>query len=113
MELARGEPTRKGGAMKAICKPIVLDGEPDETNLIIAEIDNLIATGDARVERQRDYIRSVSSDFEAVSYQRAEASSVRLVVRSDVRTELPSAVQSSEMTIAPKPHPIRSVHFVP
>jgi len=51
--------------MKASYKPIILDGEPDETNLIIGEIDNLIATGEARIERQRDYVRSVSSDFEA------------------------------------------------
>jgi predicted nucleic acid-binding Zn-ribbon protein len=50
--------------MKVTYKPIVLDAESDETNMIIAEIDNLIATGETRIERQRDYVRAVASDFE-------------------------------------------------
>lgn len=54
----------KGCAMKTSYKPIVLDAEPDETTLIVTEIDNLIATAEARIERQREYVRSVGSDFE-------------------------------------------------
>ena len=50
--------------MKTSYKPIVLDAEPDETTLIVTEIDNLIATAEARIERQREYVRSVGSDFE-------------------------------------------------
>jgi hypothetical protein len=33
-----------------------MDAEPDETNLIIAEIDNRIAAGEMRIERQREYV---------------------------------------------------------
>jgi hypothetical protein len=40
--------------MKTSYKPIVLDAEPDETTLIVAEIDNLIATAEARIECQRE-----------------------------------------------------------
>jgi hypothetical protein len=54
----------EGLVMKTSYKPIVLDAEPDETTLIVAEIDNLIATAEARIERQREYVRSVGSDFE-------------------------------------------------
>lgn len=50
--------------MKASSKSIVLDAEPDETNLIVAEIDNLIAAAEMRIARQREYVRSVASDFE-------------------------------------------------
>jgi hypothetical protein len=50
--------------MKTSYKPTVLDAEPDETTLIVTEIDNLIATAEARIERQREYVRSVGSDFE-------------------------------------------------
>jgi hypothetical protein len=50
--------------MKTSYKPIALDAEPDETTLIVAEIDNLIANAEARIERQREYVSSVGSDFE-------------------------------------------------
>jgi len=36
-----------------------------EADPILAEIDNLIATAVARIERQREYVRSVHSDFES------------------------------------------------
>jgi hypothetical protein len=54
----------KGYAMKPSHKPIVLDAEPDEMNLIIEEIENLIAGAEARIERQQEYVRSVASDLE-------------------------------------------------
>lgn len=50
--------------MKTSYKPIVLDAEPDETTLIVTEIDNLIATAEARIERQQEYVRSMGGDFE-------------------------------------------------
>jgi len=50
--------------METSYKPIVLDAEPDETTLIVTEIDNLITAAEARIERQREYVRSVGSDFE-------------------------------------------------
>lgn len=50
--------------MKPSHKPIVLDAEPDETNLIIEEIDKLIAGAEARIERQQVYVRSLASDLE-------------------------------------------------
>ena len=61
--------------MKTSYKPIVLDAEPDETTLIVAEIDNLIATAEARIECQREYVRSVGSDFEG-------SASMRVAMRS-------------------------------
>jgi len=39
--------------------------ECHEADPILAEIDNLIATAAARIERQRQYVRSVHSDFES------------------------------------------------
>ena len=48
--------------MEANYKPIVLHNEPDETDLILAEIDEMIGTTQAHIERQRDYVRSVSFD---------------------------------------------------
>jgi DNA-binding GntR family transcriptional regulator len=36
-----------------------------EADPILAEIDNLIATMAARIERQREYVRSMHSDFES------------------------------------------------
>jgi hypothetical protein len=50
--------------METSYKPIVLDAEPDETTLIVTEIDNLITAAEARIERQREYFRSVASDLE-------------------------------------------------
>jgi len=41
-----------------------LDADPDEVGPL-GEIDHLIATAEARIERQREYVRSVASDFEA------------------------------------------------
>jgi len=50
--------------MKPSYKPIVLDAEPGETNLILKEIDDLIAGAEVRIERQQAYARSVASDLE-------------------------------------------------
>jgi hypothetical protein len=50
--------------MKPSYKPIVIDADPDETNLIIEEIDNLITGAEARIERQQDYVRSLASGAE-------------------------------------------------
>jgi hypothetical protein len=50
--------------METSYKPIVLDAEPDETTLIVTEIDNLITAAEARIERQREYVRCVASDLE-------------------------------------------------
>jgi hypothetical protein len=36
----------------------------DEADFLSAEVDNLIASAESRIERQRDYVRKVSSDFE-------------------------------------------------
>ena len=39
-------------------------GVSDEADIVLADIDNLLTTTAARIERQRQYIRSVASDFE-------------------------------------------------
>jgi hypothetical protein len=41
------------------------EAEGHEADPILAEIDNLIATATARIERQREYVRSAHSDFES------------------------------------------------
>lgn len=44
-------------------KQVTLHEEPDEEGPL-GEIDRLIAIAEARIERQREYVRSVASDFE-------------------------------------------------
>jgi hypothetical protein len=39
--------------------------EPDEPNLLLAEVDGLIASAEERIEQQRRYLRAVASNFEA------------------------------------------------
>jgi hypothetical protein len=50
--------------MQPSSKPIVMDAEPDETNLIIEEIDNLITGAEARIARQQEYVRSLAAGVE-------------------------------------------------
>jgi len=44
-------------------KHVTLDAEPNDVELL-GEIDRLIATAEARIERQHKYVRSLASDFE-------------------------------------------------
>jgi len=44
-------------------KQAIPDAEPNEVEPL-GEIDRLIGTAEARIERQREYVRSVASDFE-------------------------------------------------
>ena len=41
------------------------DAERNDVDPILAEIDNLITTAAARIERQREYVRSMHSDCES------------------------------------------------
>src|SRR5262245_26507105 len=50
-------------AMEGNGKQVTLDARPNEVEPL-GEIDRLIATAEARIQRQRKYILSVSSDFE-------------------------------------------------
>ena len=36
-----------------------------QEDFLLQEVDNLIASAEGRIERQRTYVRSVASDFEA------------------------------------------------
>jgi hypothetical protein len=36
-----------------------------QEDFLLTEVDNLIASAESRIERQRTYVRSVASDFEA------------------------------------------------
>ena len=36
-----------------------------QEDFLLAEVDNLIASAESRIERQRTYVRSVAADFEA------------------------------------------------
>jgi hypothetical protein len=51
--------------MEASSKHLDLVGEPPEVDLILAEVDNLIASAEIQLERQREYVGSIASDFEA------------------------------------------------
>ena len=44
-------------------KQVTRDAEPNDVELL-GEIDRLIVTAEARIERQCEYLRSVASDFE-------------------------------------------------
>ena len=50
--------------MEASSKQLDLDGEPPEVDLILAEVDNLIASAEIRLERLREYVQSIAADFE-------------------------------------------------
>jgi predicted nucleic acid-binding Zn-ribbon protein len=51
--------------MKPTSKKPELDAELYEAKFMSAELDNLISSAEGRIERQRQYVRSVASDFEA------------------------------------------------
>jgi hypothetical protein len=39
--------------------------EPDEPNLLLVEVDGLIASAEERIEQQRRYLHAVASNFDA------------------------------------------------
>jgi hypothetical protein len=51
--------------MELRSKQLDVPGASNEADLILAEIDDLMTVTAARIERQRHYIRSTASDFEA------------------------------------------------
>jgi len=55
----------KKRAMELSSKQLDVPCPSHEADLILAEIDDLLTTTAARIERQRQYIRSMASDFEA------------------------------------------------
>ena len=51
--------------MESSSKQLDVPAASDEADLILAEIDDLLTVTAVRIERQRQYIRSAASDFEA------------------------------------------------
>jgi len=51
--------------MELSSKQLDVRGPSHEADLMLAEIDGLLITTAARIERQREYIRSLTSDSEA------------------------------------------------